>query len=139
MSTFNNNNRSTHAYKSWDVRPQLQNVQIKIVGTKKAAEAYTDISFEFMPVQNAVTMLAEVVSPLGFKFGTCTVEAPHVIDIGTNGNILIVNSMNVQANVLKTGLTIKGVKLGLDGGQTVWNLRTYINELVNGTCFYIYY
>eukprot|EP00392_Amoebophrya_sp_AT5.2_P003492 g3497.t1 len=124
--------RSTHAYKSWEVRPQLQNVAITIVGTRKAAESYTDISFSFVPVQNAVTMLAEVVSPPGFKFGTATVGRPHVIDLATSGNILVVNSMNVQANVPKLNLVIKNVKLGMLGGQTVWNIKTYINELVNG-------
>ncbi|CAD7947947.1 unnamed protein product [Amoebophrya sp. A25] len=132
VTSFEFTTRSTHAYKSWDVRPQLQEVSITIVGNKKAADAYTDIAFSFFPVQNAVTMLAEVVSPPGFKFGTCTVEPPHVIDLATGSNVLIVNSMNVQANVKKTNLVIKGVKLGQDGGQTRWNLRTYINELVNG-------
>ncbi|CAD7925075.1 unnamed protein product [Amoebophrya sp. A120] len=133
VPTFSYTTRSTHAYKSWVVRPQLQNVVIDIVGSRKAAESYTNITIAFVPVQNAVTMLAEVVSPPGFKFDTCAVKQPQVKDpVATAGNILVVNSMGVQAGVANKAVLITSVRLGELGGQTRWNIRTYINELVNG-------
>ena len=58
--------RSTGAYKSWKVRPQLENVFLDIVGSRLAAQSYTDIEFSFSPVQNAVTMEATALHPVSF-------------------------------------------------------------------------
>ena len=61
-----------------------------------------------------------------------TVDAPYVIDAAATGdNKVVVNSLSVQAYVLKT-LVLKNCKLGIGGGQTTWAIRTFGQELIGG-------
>ena len=119
---------STHAFESWPVRPQLQNVVVTIVGANLAAEAFSDIMFEFTPVKNAVTMRVEALSPAEFKFDSATVDPPYVLDYATENNVIVLNQMNLIAGV-RVGIKVKNVQLGRDGGWTRWNLKTYGTEL----------
>ncbi len=123
--------RSTHAFKSWMVLPQLSEVSLTISGNFRAAEAYTDLTISFKPVQNSVTLWAEALQPPGFRFEAASIAPPYVVDSFSKANILIVNSIGAQADVPLV-FTVNNIKLGLVGGQTVWDLKTYSTELVNG-------
>ena len=51
------------------------------------------------------------------------------VDDSTGNNVIVLNNVNVVAGQTKM-IRIKNVKLGLEGGQTIWTLGTYDGALV---------
>mmetsp|Transcript_863 Transcript_863/g.1807 ORF Transcript_863/g.1807 Transcript_863/m.1807 type:complete len:3591 (+) Transcript_863:462-11234(+) len=123
--------KSEQAFRSWVVKPQLQNVAITIHNTARmAAEAYTDLMFGFLAVNNAATLKIEAMQPADFKFDAAVVEG-FQIDGATGNNVLVVNNADINAGSVKL-ILVKNVKLGVQGGPTVFNLRTYDRVLLGG-------
>ena len=65
--TVERNTISTHAYPSWEVRPQLQHTSVTIVGESMRAGHFSDIKFEFIPIRRATTFEAMALEPREFK------------------------------------------------------------------------
>ncbi|CAD7925059.1 unnamed protein product [Amoebophrya sp. A120] len=123
--------KSEHAFRSWTVKPQLQNVGISIHNMQRmAAEAYTDLMFIFLAVNNAVTVKIEAMQPADFKFDAAVVEG-FQIDGATGNNVLVVNNADISSGQTKQ-ILVKNVKLGVQGGPTVFNLRTFDRALLGG-------
>ncbi|CAD7947927.1 unnamed protein product [Amoebophrya sp. A25] len=123
--------KSEHAFRSWVVKPQLQQVSITIHNTARmAAEAHTDLMFRFLAVNNAVTLKIEAMQPADFRFDAAAVDN-FQIDGATGNNVLVLNNMDIQSGATKQ-ILVRNVKLGVQGGPTVFNLRTYDRALLGG-------
>lgn len=119
--------RSQAAVPSWTINPQLQNVQVSLVGANTAAGKISNIQVMFTPVTNADVVQIEAVQPDGFDFTRATVTPPYVPTEQTAGPRLVLQRAGLVANT-KVTIQINSVVLGRGGGQTMWNLLTYLDN-----------
>ncbi|CAE7825321.1 unnamed protein product [Symbiodinium sp. CCMP2456] len=119
--------KSSHIYRGWDINPQLENVDIKLVGNDYAAGKTSDIEVTFTPITDADTIYIEAIFPTQFSFDQSTVALPYDIDGQSEGATLIINRGAFRAGITAT-IRINTVRLGRAGGQTRFNLITYRDE-----------
>ncbi|CAJ1376466.1 unnamed protein product [Effrenium voratum] len=119
--------KSSHIFQGWSVNPQLENVDISLVGTKYAAGKISDIEIKFTPITDAETIRIEAIFPSQFNFDQSTVALPYDIDGQSEGSTLIINRGGFRAGVMTT-IRINTVRLGRAGGQTRFNLVTFKDE-----------
>eukprot|EP00435_Cladocopium_sp_Y103_P043471 s788_g12.t1 len=67
--------KSSHIFQGWSVNPQLENVDLRLVGTKYAAGKISDIEVKFTPITDADTLKIEAIFPTQFNFDQSTVWA----------------------------------------------------------------
>ncbi|CAE7298783.1 unnamed protein product [Symbiodinium sp. KB8] len=119
--------KSSHIYRGWDINPQLENVDIALVGNDYAAGKTSDIEVTFTPITDADTIYIEAIFPTQFSFDQSTVALPYDIDGQSEGATLIINRGAFRAGITAT-IRINTVRLGRAGGQTRFNLITYRDE-----------
>ncbi|CAE7677989.1 EDR2 [Symbiodinium pilosum] len=117
---------STEAIKSWDVVPQLAGVRIMLVGQQKAENSVSTIAISYTPVSDADELSLEALEPTGFDFtGASAVSLGHEV-IATNAETIRIRaSMYAEVNV---DIVIADFRLGLNGGPTLFNLVTKLNN-----------
>lgn len=120
--------KSTHVYASWDIDPQLEDVDVRLPSAPYAEGKDSDIEFRFTPVSNAGTMKIKAVRPPGFSFNMATVSVPFDIDPLTDSDTIIINRVALEAG-RPAIFRINNVRLGRGGGQTEFNIITYKGEL----------
>merc|ERR1719359_1630064 len=59
---------ASHVVPSWEIKPQLEAVDIVLLGPSQAAAAMSDLEFHFVPVNDAATLKIIAVDPPGFSF-----------------------------------------------------------------------
>eukprot|EP00930_Biecheleria_cincta_P092359 TRINITY_DN8222_c0_g5_i2.p1 TRINITY_DN8222_c0_g5~~TRINITY_DN8222_c0_g5_i2.p1 ORF type:complete len:3174 (-),score=522.91 TRINITY_DN8222_c0_g5_i2:21-9542(-) len=119
--------KSSHMVKSWSINPQLEQVDVRLVGAQQAAGKTSDILVKFMPVTDADTLVLEAVFPTQFSFDQSTVALPYDISKASEGARLIINRGGFRAG-RNASIRINTVRLGRAGGQTEFNLVTYGDE-----------
>ncbi|CAE8635602.1 unnamed protein product, partial [Polarella glacialis] len=120
--------KSSHVLKSWTINPQLEMVDVNLVGANLAATKESDIEIKFTPVTNAETLRIEAIFPTQFSFDRSTVALPYDINTkASEGSTIIINRGGFKANTPVT-LRINAVRLGRAGGQTEFNIMTYADE-----------
>lgn len=122
--------KSSHIFQGWSVNPQLENVDLRLVGTKYAAGKISDIEVKFTPITDADTLKIEAIFPTQFNFDQSTVPLPYDIDSRSEGSTLIINRGGFRAGVMAT-IAINTVRLGRAGGQTRFNFVTYKDEMLD--------
>jgi len=82
-------------------------------------------------VRPATTFYLEAVAPAGFDFTRATVERPlELPDEIFEDRVFVVNNAEMIRGLL-WNVTIMNVRLGRNGGQTVFNLATYADGLLD--------
>ena len=122
---------ATHAATSWSIDPQLQYVTVAIEGLRSAAESITDIRISFKAVRSASVLEVRALQPADFKFDMATVDANYEIDGATGNEKLFLNGVGIEAGMTKV-IVVRNVKLGVQGGGTVWWFQTYDRKLIGG-------
>eukprot|EP00913_Durusdinium_trenchii_P029561 g27710.t2 len=122
--------KSSHIHRGWDVNPQLENVEVKLTGTKYAAGKISAIEVTFTPITDADTLKIEAIFPTQFNFDQSTVPLPYDIDSRSEGATLIINRGGFRAGVMTT-IAINTVRLGRAGGQTRFNFITYNDDTMS--------
>eukprot|EP00928_Gymnodinium_smaydae_P006180 TRINITY_DN12156_c0_g1_i2.p1 TRINITY_DN12156_c0_g1~~TRINITY_DN12156_c0_g1_i2.p1 ORF type:complete len:3246 (-),score=521.31 TRINITY_DN12156_c0_g1_i2:104-8719(-) len=120
--------QSSHVFRSWDINPQLEDVDIELVGANQAAGMESDLEFTFTPVNDAKTIKIEAVFPTEFNFDMASVSVPMDIDQRSEKQTIIINRVAMQKGRRLT-IRINSVRLGRGGGQTTFNIVTYANTL----------
>eukprot|EP00929_Paragymnodinium_shiwhaense_P118233 TRINITY_DN9016_c0_g1_i1.p1 TRINITY_DN9016_c0_g1~~TRINITY_DN9016_c0_g1_i1.p1 ORF type:complete len:3331 (-),score=769.45 TRINITY_DN9016_c0_g1_i1:152-10144(-) len=122
--------KSTRVAPSWIIRPQLDDVDIRLPSAPLAAGSDSDIEFRFKPVNDARVIKIVAVAPSDFNFASASVAVPYDIDKKSERNTVIINDMGTgfKAGVPQV-LRINNVRLGRGGGQTIWSLETFKSEL----------
>lgn len=124
--------KSSDIHPSWQINPQLEDVNIDIANlAAMAAGSETDLRFQFTPISDANTIMIVALYPPLFSFGASTVDPPLLIDTASEGKTIILNNVDLRANVREEGLFIYNVLLGVGGGETRFTLITYKNELLD--------
>eukprot|EP00747_Dinoflagellata_sp_TGD_P096816 gnl/TRDRNA2_/TRDRNA2_166945_c2_seq1.p1 gnl/TRDRNA2_/TRDRNA2_166945_c2~~gnl/TRDRNA2_/TRDRNA2_166945_c2_seq1.p1 ORF type:complete len:792 (+),score=106.28 gnl/TRDRNA2_/TRDRNA2_166945_c2_seq1:66-2378(+) len=110
---------------SWLIFPRLQEVDVRLVGSKQAAVSQSSLVLTFVPVSNANVLWLVAEYPREVNFDLVMVGPPKIRDEGsTKLNNLVV--LNVQAvKGIKCKVDLFQVLLGRGGGQTVFSLSTY--------------
>merc|ERR1719446_407317 len=110
---------------SWNIRPQIEGLEIKLEGAKVAALQYSAIRITFIPVMPGNTMKLEAVYPTGFDFSDAIVNRPRsVVKRATEGHVIAVDGLRAFPDQECT-VKIMEVRLGRGGGQTVFHMFTY--------------
>jgi hypothetical protein len=147
---------SDSAY-SWQIRPQIEGLQIHLRGPNKAAMEISSLLVTFMPVMRANTMKLIAVYPTGFDFGNAIVEEPFRNPITNNPEKVCVRDGIVvrqpcKARIVLTKATelneisidnlgavpgqessviISNIRLGIGGGQTIFDMQTFNGTAMN--------
>jgi len=117
---------STEAIKSWDVVPQLANVRVMLVGEQKAENSVSTIAVSYRPVSDADELSLEALEPTGFDFtGASAISLGHEVIATDAETIRIRASTYAEVNV---DIVIANFRLGLNGGPTLFNLITRLNN-----------
>eukprot|EP00930_Biecheleria_cincta_P092360 TRINITY_DN8222_c0_g6_i1.p1 TRINITY_DN8222_c0_g6~~TRINITY_DN8222_c0_g6_i1.p1 ORF type:complete len:3282 (-),score=484.47 TRINITY_DN8222_c0_g6_i1:314-10159(-) len=116
--------KSSHMQKSWDINPQLQTVDVLLVGSTLAAGTDSDIEIQFTPVTDSQTLVLEAIFPTQFSFDRSTVALPYEISPNTKGARLIINRGNFKGGT-SARIRVNTVRLGRAGGNTIFNFITY--------------
>eukprot|EP00435_Cladocopium_sp_Y103_P035262 s451_g9.t1 len=66
--------KASKAFQSWDIVPQLENLQVRLLGPNTAAETLSSISVEFTPVTTAEDIAIVFNSPAEFDFTNARTE-----------------------------------------------------------------
>jgi hypothetical protein len=118
---------SSQIYHGWEIKPQLENVMIDLVGTYQRAESISTLSIAFTPVLDAYTLKIEALFPTHFDFGEAALQAPLEKDDRSEREVIIINNANILADVRKI-IELKNVRLGRGGGQTKFNILTFTDK-----------
>jgi hypothetical protein len=147
---------SDSAY-SWQIRPQIEGLEISLLGPNKAAMEMSSIMVSFMPVMRANTMKLIAVYPTGFDFGNAIVEEAYRDPITNTPTRICVQDGIVVRNPCKprivltkatelneisidnlgavpgqqSSVIISNVRLGIGGGQTIFDMQTFNGTAMN--------
>lgn len=126
--------KSSKAFQSWDIVPQMEQVSVAIVQPGNLAAGSTSaIVVSFMPVTAAQDIAIQFLTPAGFEFDAATVDsavpAQDLLFPDSGGAIARVRT-EVVAGQLVT-VTLRGVRLGQDGGQSTVQLTSWTGGLLD--------
>merc|ERR1719387_291327 len=102
---------SSGAVRSWDIRPQLVNPQLTLIGSNRAAGSESVIVLQVTPINIANVIVLVIRNPPGFNFNFATVNGQHDVDDRTENNRIIINNANLLVG-MPTSFTISNVRLG---------------------------
>eukprot|EP00931_Biecheleriopsis_adriatica_P114614 TRINITY_DN90538_c0_g1_i1.p1 TRINITY_DN90538_c0_g1~~TRINITY_DN90538_c0_g1_i1.p1 ORF type:complete len:3212 (+),score=723.49 TRINITY_DN90538_c0_g1_i1:26-9637(+) len=119
--------QSSHVVQGWSINPQLENVDVLLVGANLAARKTSDIELKFTPVTNAETVKVEAIFPTQFNFDQSTVALPYDISSASEGSTIIIDRGGFKAGT-PVSIRINSVRLGRAGGQTRFNIVTYSDD-----------
>jgi len=115
--------KSSKAFQSWTIIPQLEAVEVILLGPLTAAESISKIRVAFTAVSSASDMAIEILTPPGFSFATAVVEAPEQQVFVRDGSLIRVRTpISPGARIT---VNIAGVRLGRQGGQTDVQITTW--------------
>lgn len=118
--------RASEAVISWDIRPQLEAVEILVTGAQIAAGSMSKMEISFNPIQDADELELTAKIPSGFDFtGAGSDYIGHEV-ISTS-----VEKIRVRAGIslgVRALIKLTAFKLGLVGGPTVFDLVTKLND-----------
>merc|ERR1719379_967982 len=92
---------SSHAVRSWQIVPQLDDVKIDLIGPLFAAGAVSTIRLSFVAISNANELVAEAVKPVNFDFKRVRLGDPSHVIIQAKGT-----SIRVLINIVKSRQTV---------------------------------
>eukprot|EP00931_Biecheleriopsis_adriatica_P048558 TRINITY_DN28067_c0_g1_i1.p1 TRINITY_DN28067_c0_g1~~TRINITY_DN28067_c0_g1_i1.p1 ORF type:complete len:3244 (-),score=551.12 TRINITY_DN28067_c0_g1_i1:114-9845(-) len=123
--------KASKAFQSWDIVPQLENLQVRLLGPNTAAESYSSISVEFTPVTSAEDIAIQFNSPERFDFTRAFTDDADNQEIFLRQNELVRVRLKIQQGVRET-IILRDVLLGTGGGQTDISLTTWRGGLFQG-------
>eukprot|EP00971_Amphidinium_carterae_P055629 1096692-Amphidinium_carterae.1 len=119
---------SSSAFESWTIIPQLEAVEVDLLGPLLAAEALSSIRFTFTVVTQADDIEITATHPDGFDFSQAVPQSlGQSVILADGNNIRIALPLETGARV---SLTLAGVRLGVEGGPTVFSLTTWRGGLL---------
>lgn len=118
--------KATDALRSWDAVPQLIDVDIALVGQNKAAGQLSSISVSFQPMFAADELVIRTLAPAGTSFADATVTSTGHEVISKNQTVIRVRADIVVG--IRTLVVIDQMRLGVPGGQTVFDLVTKLSN-----------
>jgi len=129
-----NNTRAEAALHGWPLRPQLENVMIKLIGKNQAEQATSTIEIYFTPVSDAGELHLEAKLPVkGWSFAeAAAVSLGHEVVPEIRNTDIEHRNVRITCTLfagLPVIMQLTGVKLGFWGGTTQFNL---ITKLTNG-------
>eukprot|EP00929_Paragymnodinium_shiwhaense_P041335 TRINITY_DN21478_c0_g1_i1.p1 TRINITY_DN21478_c0_g1~~TRINITY_DN21478_c0_g1_i1.p1 ORF type:complete len:3380 (+),score=785.72 TRINITY_DN21478_c0_g1_i1:132-10271(+) len=125
--------KSSKAFQSWTIIPQLEEVEVSLIGTNQAAEAVSSIRVAFTAVTFAEDVAIEATSPIGFDFAATRLQD----DVGqsiilTDGALIRIRMAEQIFPGKRYVIDMHGVRLGKDGGQTEFQLTTWLGGMMQG-------
>jgi len=124
---------SSKAFRSWDIIPQLENVQVDLVDGLMSAGSISGVTLSFTAVTDAEDVAIMFSSPEQFDFSDAVLD-PAVpaqsLMLDTGGPLARVRTQ-VRAGQT-TSITLRNVRLGMEGGQTLVRLTTWTGGLLIG-------
>lgn len=121
--------KASKAFQSWDIVPQLENLQVRLLGPNTAAETMSSISVEFTPVTTAEDIAILFNSPTEFDFTNARTEDDEDQVIFLVEGPLIRIRMAITRGV-RTQIILRNVRLGKSGGQTDISITTWTGGLL---------
>jgi len=122
--------KSSKAFNGWTIIPQLEAVDVQLIGPNIAAESVSAMRVSFTAVSAAEDIAIQVASPTNFNFEAATTDAADQVIFLTNGALVRIR-MSIVADSRYT-VTLRGVVLGREGGQTDIHLTTWSGGLFQG-------
>jgi len=119
--------KSAKAFESWQIIPQLENVEVQLLGPKYAAEALSTMRVAFTAVNSAEDVAILAVKPPRFVFNQAKPKGRDQTVILAQGNIMRIR-FKIVAGVRYT-LMLENVQLGREGGQTDFMLTTWVGGM----------
>ncbi|KAF4669392.1 hypothetical protein FOL46_001481 [Perkinsus olseni] len=133
---------SSEVYQSWDILPQLLDLEIHLLGPYLSAGSRSSIKISFVPVSSADTLDVEALFPPGTAFDRATISHAHRDPVnqeeeegGADWGLSILASHTIAAKIAFTDMnlepgrrveiTLENVKLASMGGQTIFTFTTY--------------
>jgi len=127
----NNLIKASKAFQSWDIVPQLEDLQVLLLGPNTAAGSSSSISVEFTPVTSADDIAIQFHQPTGFNFNGAYTEDKENQEIFLAVGDLVRVRMRIQQGV-REQIILRNVGLGEGGGQTDISLTTWKAGLFQG-------
>jgi hypothetical protein len=118
--------KATDAFRSWHAVPQLIGVDIALVGQSKAAGELSSISVSFQPMFAADELVIRTLAPASTSFADATVTSTGHEVISKNQTVIRVRADIVAG--IRILVVVDHVRLGVPGGQTVFDLVTKLNN-----------
>eukprot|EP00930_Biecheleria_cincta_P034639 TRINITY_DN23911_c0_g1_i1.p1 TRINITY_DN23911_c0_g1~~TRINITY_DN23911_c0_g1_i1.p1 ORF type:complete len:3207 (+),score=370.81 TRINITY_DN23911_c0_g1_i1:517-9621(+) len=118
---------SSHIRESWHIKPQLEDIQITLVGNKIASGEISDIKVQFTAITFGDTISIQAAHPAGFNFDSSLISEPYVVSSKSEGDTIILNNGNFKPGG-RYEISISTVRLGASGGPTTFNLNTYTDD-----------
>eukprot|EP00913_Durusdinium_trenchii_P016502 g15510.t1 len=120
--------KASKAFQSWEIVPQLENLQVRLLGPNTAAETMSAISVEFTPVTTAEDIAILFNSPAEFDFSNARTEddEEQVIFL-VEGPLIRIRLPITQG--IRTQIILRNVLLGKSGGQTDISITTWTGGL----------
>jgi len=116
--------------KSWEINPQLANVDVAFANGYRSAGSQANLDFIFTPVNDACCLEIQAEYPTEFDFTQSTVFSNYDILLQEGSRMLInLRSPGLIADQ-EISIRVYNVRLGRGGGQTRWNLITYLDDLM---------
>jgi len=118
--------RSSDAQLSWNIRPQLENVQIALTGQEKAESSKSAMQIAFVPVSDADELYLEAKLPSGFDFTGAASSS-----LGNEVIETSVEKIRVRCALyadVPAVIRLEKFKLGRIGGATKFDLITKLNN-----------
>ncbi|CAJ1451405.1 unnamed protein product [Effrenium voratum] len=127
--------KASKAFQSWDIVPQLENLQVRLLGPNTAAETYSSISVEFTPVTSAEDIAILFNSPVDFDFsGSRTEDETNQVIFLVEGPLVRIR-MPINQGV-RTQIVLRNVLLGKTGGQTDISITTWTGGLFQNSIWH---
>ena len=118
--------QSSKAFQSWTIIPQLEGLEVILMGPNMAAESVSHIRIVYTAVTSASEIAIKASSPIGFDFGGAVLgdKATQSLIVNPPRGEEIRIAMQIVAGQRYT-IDIEKVRLGKSGGQTTFDLSTY--------------
>ncbi|CAE7834047.1 unnamed protein product, partial [Symbiodinium sp. KB8] len=120
--------KASKAFQSWDIVPQLENLEVRLLGPNTAAETLSSIHVEFTPVTTAEDIAIQFHEPMDFDFSAASTEdEDNQVIFLREGPLLRIRMDIVQG--VRTAIVLRNVLLGKVGGQTDISITTWTGGL----------
>eukprot|EP00439_Symbiodinium_sp_Y106_P065139 s821_g10.t1 len=120
--------KASKAFQSWDIVPQLENLEVRLLGPNTAAETLSSIHVEFTPVTTAEDIAIQFHEPMDFDFSAASTEDEDNQVIFLREGPLLRIRMDIMQGV-RTMIVLRNVLLGKIGGQTDISITTWTGGL----------
>jgi len=115
--------KSSKTFESWQIIPQLESVDVQLLGPFYAAEALSTIQVKFTAVNDAEDLAIQANDPPRFVFNLAQPMDKAQEVILAEGNIIRIR-FKIVAGIRYT-IVLNNVQLGREGGQTDFQLSSW--------------